>query len=95
MSLLFLCVAAQDAYSQNLSTSATAGTAPAAPINYETAHLSRVATAIRINEKITLDGRFEEPAWKLALPISDFTQQHPHHRRTLAGEDRAAFPVRR
>ena len=41
--------------------------------------LSKVATAIRINEKITLDGRFEEPAWNLAVPISDFTQQQPHH----------------
>ena len=78
ISVFLLCLAGRAVYSQNLSTSSIAGTAPAAPINYETVHLSKVATAIRINEKISLDGRFEEPAWKLALPISDFTQQHPH-----------------
>ena len=74
ISVLFLCLASQAAYSQNLSTRAIATTAPQTPINYETARLSKVATAVRINEKITLDGLFEEPAWKLAVPISDFTQ---------------------
>ena len=43
-------------------------------IDYETAHLSRVATAVRIYEKITIDGQFEEPAWALAIPATDFIQ---------------------
>ena len=46
-------------------------------IDYETARLSKVVTAVRINEKITLDGRLEEPAWKLALPATDFVQLQP------------------
>jgi hypothetical protein len=75
---LYLCLASPAVYSQNLSTGAIVSTAPAAPINYETARLSKVAIAIRINEKITLDGRFEEPAWNLALPATDFTQSQPH-----------------
>ncbi len=67
--LLLLCPLA--AFSQDLSSNV-------APINYETAHLSRVVKAVRITEKITLDGLFEEPAWALAIPAKDFTQQAPH-----------------
>src|SRR5690242_17207425 len=48
------------------------------PIDYETARLSRIATAIRATEKISLDGRLEEPSWKLAIPATDFIQQRPH-----------------
>ena len=47
-------------------------------VDYETAHLSKVVTAIRITQKITLDGRLEEPAWNVALPATDFVQQQPH-----------------
>src|SRR5262245_35220022 len=47
-------------------------------IDYETARLSRVATAVRATEKMTLDGRLEEPSWKLAIPATDFIQQRPH-----------------
>src|SRR5437764_760305 len=32
-------------------------------VNYETARLSKIATAVRITEPITLDGHLEEPAW--------------------------------
>jgi hypothetical protein len=46
----------------------------ASPINYETAWRDKNVTAIRITEKITLDGRLEEPAWALAIPATDFTQ---------------------
>src|SRR5262245_20708265 len=38
---------------------------------------TKTVTAIRINEKITLDGRLEEPAWKLAIPATDFIQNQP------------------
>ena len=51
---------------------------PSVPIDYETARLSRIATALRATEKITLDGKLEEPSWKLAIPATDFTQQRPH-----------------
>ena len=46
-------------------------------IDYETARLSRVLTAVRITEPITLDGRLDEPAWKLATPATDFVQRQP------------------
>jgi hypothetical protein len=38
----------------------------------------RIATAIRAAEKMTLDGKLEEPSWRLAIPASDFVQQRPH-----------------
>ena len=47
------------------------------PIDYETARLSRIVTAVRITEDITLDGRLQEASWKLAEPASDFTQWQP------------------
>ena len=49
----------------------------AAPIDYEAVRLQRIATAARIHEKISLDGRLEEPAWKLAVPLTGFTQREP------------------
>ncbi|HEY3044678.1 MAG TPA: DUF5916 domain-containing protein [Vicinamibacterales bacterium] len=45
--------------------------------DYEAERLKRVITAVRIAEKITLDGRLDEPAWKLAVPITDFIQRIP------------------
>ena len=48
-----------------------------APINYETLHLSRVITALRVTEKITLDGRLDEPAWSQAELATDFIQRLP------------------
>lgn len=48
-------------------------------IDYEAIRLERVATAVRIREKITLDGHLEEPAWKLANPATDFYQWSPRH----------------
>lgn len=48
------------------------------PADYETVRLSKIVKAVRIHEKIKLDGRLEEPAWNLALPATDFVQQQPH-----------------
>lgn len=45
-------------------------------INYETARLSRVATAVRATERVTLDGKLEEPTWKQAIPATDFIGQN-------------------
>ena len=39
----------------------------------------KVVTAIRITEKINLDGLLEEPAWKLALPAKDFFSFEPRN----------------
>jgi hypothetical protein len=44
------------------------------PINYDTARLERVATAVRITDEITIDGRLEEEAWNLATPATNFLQ---------------------
>ena len=51
--------------------------ASSTPIDYEAVRLSRIVSAIRISEEIALDGRLEEPAWKLASPAIDFIQNTP------------------
>jgi hypothetical protein len=48
-------------------------------IDYETARLSRVATAVRITEEMTIDGRLDESGWRMADPVGDFTQRRPRH----------------
>jgi hypothetical protein len=45
-----------------------------AQINYETAWKEKNVTAVRITERITLDGHLEESAWSQAIPATDFTQ---------------------
>src|SRR5262245_52140261 len=46
--------------------------------DYESVRATKIVKAVRIHEKITLDGRLEEPVWQLALPATDFVQQQPH-----------------
>jgi uncharacterized protein DUF5916 len=48
-----------------------------APLDYEAVRRTKVVEAIRISEPISLDGRLEEPAWRLAQPAADFIQQQP------------------
>jgi len=48
-----------------------------AEADFEAERLRRVATAIRVTEKITLDGRLDEPGWKLSVPMTDFIQRIP------------------
>jgi hypothetical protein len=48
-------------------------------IDYNTAHLSRIATAVRTTEPMTIDGRFDEPAWERATPIGNFLQRRPRN----------------
>ena len=38
------------------------------PINYETARLSKVATALQITEAISIDRYLDEAAWERAVP---------------------------
>jgi hypothetical protein len=66
--LILVFTAASSAFSQSVASRG---------LDYETFHLSRVTTAVRIAEPITLDGRLDEPAWKLAVPAVDFIQQLP------------------
>jgi hypothetical protein len=48
-----------------------------AEADYEAERLRRIITAVRITEKITLDGRLDEPGWKLAAAMTDFIQRIP------------------
>ncbi len=46
-------------------------------INYEAARLERRLKAVKTTEKITVDGRLEEPAWGQAPLATDFIQNEP------------------
>ncbi|MBI2150823.1 MAG: hypothetical protein HYU27_09510, partial [Acidobacteria bacterium] len=48
-------------------------------LDYEAIRLEKIVTAVRITEKITIDGHLDEPAWKLAIPAADFLQWSPRH----------------
>ena len=68
---LFLCtVAVAPAFAQENAAASN-------PIDYTTAHLSRVLTALRVSETIGVDGRLDEPAWQRAVPASNFLQRRP------------------
>jgi hypothetical protein len=77
--VLALClIAVLPALAQDApGAAAGAPQSPAPEIDYETAHLSRVATAVRTTERIVIDGRLDEPAWELAPPAKDFIQKVP------------------
>ena len=55
------------------------GFAQAITIDYEAVRQTKVVSALRITDKITIDGKLEEPAWKQALPAKDFLQQRPRN----------------
>jgi hypothetical protein len=55
------------------------GSTPVAAIDYEAIRRERVVAAVRITEKVTLDGHLEEPVWKSAIPATDFLQWSPRH----------------
>ena len=46
-------------------------------IDYETARFERKLQAIKITEKITIDGRHDEPEWALAPAAGHFIQNEP------------------
>lgn len=54
-----------------------AARANANPVDYTTARFERNAEATQTEQPITLDGRLDEPAWKLAKPATDFIQWEP------------------
>ena len=47
-------------------------------IDYEAVRATKIVRAIRITEKITINGSLEEPAWKLAVPATGFFQYTPN-----------------
>ena len=48
-----------------------------ADTEWEAVRATRIVTAVRIEERIVLDGRLDEPAWALAVPATDFIQWQP------------------
>ena len=53
------------------------GTVSRNPIDYATARFSRIATAVRTDEEIVIDGVLEEASWETATPAKDFIQFEP------------------
>src|SRR5688572_6237767 len=60
---------------------AAAGTASgqAVPIDHDAIRATRIVTAVRVTESITVDGRLNEPAWERAAPATDFIQKFPNN----------------
>ena len=46
-------------------------------IDFTTARLTRNAHAVRVSERITLDGHLNEEAWQRVEPATDFVQWEP------------------
>jgi hypothetical protein len=61
------------------ASSLSAQTPPAAPPPAAAPDTSqrKVATAVRRNGEVTLDGRLDEAAWQSAKPIGGFVQSYP------------------
>ena len=60
---------------------AAAGTASgqAVEIDHDAMRAARIVTAVRITERITFDGRLDEPVWMQAPPADDFLQKLPRN----------------
>src|SRR5438067_1722854 len=52
-------------------------TLDAKEINYQTIRMDRRLHAVKITEKITIDGRLDEPVWTGAARAIGFTQKEP------------------
>jgi hypothetical protein len=46
-------------------------------IDFATARLARIAHAVRVSERITLDGHLDEEAWQRVEPATNFVQWEP------------------
>jgi hypothetical protein len=79
--VLFVALTAEGAVVVSASQEPPGGqartNAQANPIDYATARFERVVQAVRITERITVDGRLDEPAWTRAEPATDFIQWEP------------------
>src|SRR5262245_45224826 len=54
-----------------------AGLSSANDIDYETARFERRLEAVKIAERITIDGRLDEPQWARAAVATNFIQNEP------------------
>jgi hypothetical protein len=75
-------LACQLAYVESASAQSRGGSgearAPrAAALDYEAVRATKIIRAIRITERISIDGTLNEPAWALAAPATDFVQWSP------------------
>ena len=76
--VLVVClVSAVSAHAQAPGGISSVANRPSDQIDYETIHLQRVVTAVRITETLTIDGRLSDLAWTLASPAADFLQRTP------------------
>jgi hypothetical protein len=77
--ILAICLAfASSAFSQDRPDAAPAERrALSTDSDYEAVRLSRVVSAVRTTETITIDGLLDEAAWERAGPATDFIQQRP------------------
>jgi hypothetical protein len=57
----------------------TAAAAQAVEIDHDAIRATRIVTALRVAETITVDGRLDEPAWERAVPATDFIQKFPRN----------------
>src|SRR5688572_9859477 len=53
--------------------------AQAVEIDHDAIRATRIVTAVRVSETITVDGRLNEPAWEQAVPATDFIQKFPNN----------------
>jgi hypothetical protein len=59
------------------AAAAATASAQSVPIDHDAVRATRIVTAMRVTETITLDGRLSEPAWEQAVPATDFIQKLP------------------
>ena len=60
-------------------------------IDHEAIRATRVVTAIKISEPITIDGRLDEPIWTQAPPATDFFQKLPRNGSPASERTEARF----
>jgi hypothetical protein len=58
---------------------ATVASAQAVQIDHDAVRATRIVTAVRVRETMTLDGRLDEPMWTEAAPATDFIQKFPNN----------------
>jgi hypothetical protein len=76
--LLVLCVVCASAASaQSLGVPQEPRPTLVSARDYEEMRLSRIATAVRTTEPISVNGLLDEPSWERAAPAGDFIQRRP------------------
>jgi hypothetical protein len=70
---------------------AVPGFAQSVEIDHEAIRTTRIITAIKITERITLDGRFDEPTWAQAPAVGEFVQKLPNNDASASERTEARF----